>query len=292
MSENPFQLKQRGLQILGLLKRHGPLSSRGLLQLLSPPIQERRLHASLARMVKCGLITKRMERLFRGTGVFYQISQKNVVSAAIAVTLGCEQSEVKQPYFISRELLHSESCAMWIHYLEQEFPDALVIRDFEFSRNADAVEILYVEEDDFEFVPDILLIFPRTENTPMVSVGVEIERSRKTELRIRNKLKKYANETLLDGVIYLCESDDVSNEIRRVYRSSVLGKSIRINHYGNNFLLTQDELLNSKKNKIKMLNVKTQIIFIKEWVCTLRKFDRADRRDENFRVGAISCSDF
>jgi hypothetical protein len=292
MRENPFQLKERGIQILSLLKRHGPLSSRGLLQIVSPPIKERRLHASLARMQKIGLITKRMERVFRGSGIFYQISQKSAVSAAIAITLGCEQSELKQPYFVSRELLHSESCAIWIEFLEQEFSEALVVRDFEFSRNPEVVEILYVEEDDFEFVPDILLIFPKTEESPKVAVGLEIERTRKTELRIKNKLKKYANETLLDGVIYLCESDDVSKEIRRIYRSSILGKTMRINHYGKNFLLTQDELLNGKKNRMKMLNLETQYIFLKDWICTLRKNDRADRRDENFRVRAASCSDF
>jgi len=239
-------------------------------------------------MHKAGLINKRMERVFRGGGVFYQISQKSVVGAAVAVTLGCTPDEVKQPYFISRELLHSESCAIWIHFLEHHFPEALVIRDFEFSKNADANEILYVEKNNFEFVPDILLIFPKTKSSPKLAVGFEIERTRKTEERIRNKLKKYANETLLDGVIYLCESDDVSKEIRRVYRKSVLGQSMRISHYGNNFLVTQDELLNLKKNKIKMLNLKNENIFLDDWICTLRKRDRADRRDEDFRVRAVS----
>ena len=65
----------RGKQILKLLALHEPLSVRGLSQMLEPQIDPRRLRDALSRLYAKNLITKRNDRVFGGSGTFYQISR-------------------------------------------------------------------------------------------------------------------------------------------------------------------------------------------------------------------------
>src|ERR1035437_7661091 len=112
-----YQTKDRGLQILKLLKQHGPLSFRGLLKMIEPKIKDRRLHGSLRILLKNGFIKKRQERVFRGSGVFYQLRQEGVVHDKLSSILKCPPSELLQPFFRSRELMHTEACALLAHLL-------------------------------------------------------------------------------------------------------------------------------------------------------------------------------
>ena len=69
---------------------------------------------------------------FAGKGVFYNLCQQEDVLKEIAEFTGLGVDELKQPHFRHRELLHSECCALWAHVLKKMFPEAHVVRDFDF----------------------------------------------------------------------------------------------------------------------------------------------------------------
>ena len=285
-----FQIKERGLQILKLLKLHGPLSFRGLKAMVEPEIKDRRLHSSLARLTKNGFIRRRQERVFRGTGVFYQLRQEDEVREQIALVLKCQPDELLQPYFRSRELMHTEACALLAHRLGILFPESLLIRDFEFPSHSFAHEILLTERGDYELCPDVLMIFKSDAVGPMVSVAFEVERSRKSEQRLVSKLNKYARGTVLDGLVYVCDSKAVSVPVCQVFKAKVNPDALRINHYGEYFFLFSDEPNQLFLGKTKMFNSDGMPISLEAWVTQLRSVPLVLRRNKNFQVGAVSCS--
>ena len=257
--------------------------------MLEPTIKDRKLHNCIARLVKNGLISKRQERVFRGTGVFYQLTQDPRGRENVAIVLKCSTAELLQPFFRSRELLHTEACALLVHRLSTLFPDALLTRDFEFYNNASASEILLTERGDHELQPDVLMSFRSGAGQPRVSVAFEIERSRKSERRLVAKLHKYANETTLDGVVYICESEQISKPVRQVFKTKINPKSPRIRHYGEYFLLSSNEPSELFSGQTKMFNSSVTPVMFVTWLAQLRSTALTRRRNQAFAEGAVSC---
>jgi hypothetical protein len=100
------------------------------------------------------------------------------------------------------------------------------------------------------------------------------------------KLSKYASGTYLDGVVYICEFEEIWNHSLTVYRSQVLKKALRIGHYGENFfLISLDEdgpnaLLGS------FLTAGRRYIGLEDWVSELQDTPQAFRRDHRFEPPA------
>ena len=285
-----YRIKERGVQILNLLKVHGPLSFRGIKQMLEPEIKDRRLHSALARFVKNKLITKRFEKLFRGYGIFYQLSQSEVSRTKLAQVLQCEPKELAQPDFRSRDLLHAESCAVWLHQIKKVLPDSVAIRDYQFQGSHFASEILLADRNEFELLPDLLVRFEPSVGQSPVTVAVEIEKTVKAKRRLQDKLKKYADGTALDGVMYVCERPDIQSAVASAYKSSVSGKSRRIGHYGDFFLLFSDENNQPSKGDIKMSTTDDVSVSLLNWIAEMRNAALPHRRTKNFELRAVSCS--
>ena len=284
-----IQTKDRGIQILRLLKQHGPLSFRALKHMIEPQIKERKLHNCIARLVKNGLILRRQERVFRGTGVFYQLTQDIQSREKIAIILKCRADDLSQAFFRSRELLHTEACAFLVHRLRKLFPDAQLTRDFEFYNSASANEILLTERSDYELQPDVLMSFGGGAGQARVSVAFEIERSRKSERRLAAKLHKYANETALDGVVYICDSEQISKPVQQVFKTKINPKSLRIRHYGEYFLLSSNEPSELFSGETKMFNSSVTPVMFVTWITQLRSTALTRRRNQTFEEGAVSC---
>ena len=193
-----FRIKERGVQILNLLKEFGPLSFRGIKQMLEPEIKDRRLHSALARFVQNKLIVKRFDKLFHGYGIFYQLSQCDASKTKLAQILNCEVKAISQPYFRSRDLLHAEACALWQYKLAKALPHAVALRDYQFRGSPFINELLLSNHDDFEILPDIILQLGPQPGRVRINVAIEIERTLKAKRRLRDKLKKFADGTLLD----------------------------------------------------------------------------------------------
>ena len=279
----------RAKQIIQLLMTHGPLSFRALQRMIEPYIKKRRLLDSLKRLQRRGFVDRRFERLFGGKGIFYNLSQYDESLAELSNYMGVPLEKLRQPHFRQKELLHSECCALWAHALKKLFPEVEIIRDFEFKNSFKAEKIMLTSIEDLDLHPDLLLIFPEGEGHNEIAIAVEIERSFKTIKRLRQKLKKYANGTHVDGVVYLCDTQYIANSISKVYESKPLQTSKRIGHYSENFLLFGDSASIHTKKFLEMFNSRLKGVFLPQWVMYLRDTRLNSRRDSNFQMSAPRC---
>jgi hypothetical protein len=199
--------------------------------------------------------------------------------------------ELQQQFFRSRELMHSEACALWVDKLHKQFPDAKLIRDFEFYNNESVSEILLTSKNDYELLPDILMILQGKPGQEKIFVAFEIERSRKSAARLLAKLRKYADETALDGVVYICESSQVSDPVKKAFKSKIGHKSLRISHYSDYFLLLANKLDAPVESKFQMFNAANDAVFFDAWIDQIKSTPLALRRSKKFSLGAASCSE-
>jgi hypothetical protein len=120
------------------------------------------------------------------------------------------------------------------------------------------------------------------DNNSPVYIAVEIERNPKSKDRLVNKLRKYAAETRLDGVIYICETDALSERLRSVYNSIVLERALRIRQYGKNFILFTDGTLDPVTKTPFLFNADLDSIALNSWTNSLLKTKCVDRRNTHF----------
>ena len=280
---------ERARQILQLLKMHGPLSFRALQRLIEPYIKKRRLLDSLKRLQKRGFVNRRFERLFGGRGIFYNLEQYDSALVELSEFMGVPVNDLKQPQFRYKELLHTECCALWVDAFQRLFPEVEVIRDFDFQSNYKAEKIMLTSVEDLDLHPDLLLVFPKDGEHKEVALAVEIEKSNKTIKRLRQKLRKYANGTHVDGVIYLCDSRYIANSISKVYETKPLQTSKRVGHYSENFLLFGDAESIHTKSFLEMFNSRLKTVFLPSWVTYLRDTRLNSRRDSKFDLAAPRC---
>ncbi len=274
----------RGPQILSILAEHGPLSVRGLSSIIEPPIARRKLKEVLQRLGERQLIIKRHAKIYGAGGVFYQIKQKPKVWKEVSTIIGCAPNSLFQPQFRQIEYLHSECCAVWANEFCQQFENVAVLRDFQIRSSNIARELLLETDNDVDLLPDLLLILQSTDGSNLISVAVEIERYMKTDDRTLMKLRKFAAESRLDGVIWFCEDDGISDRLRRLYVNRVLPKANRINNYGHNFMLFQDDIFAAKKTTFCLQNTAHDNIHIHSWMRQLLSTCLHERFDANFVV--------
>ena len=280
---------ERAKQIIQLLIAHGPLSFRALQRLIEPYINKRRLLDALKRLQRRGFVNRRFERLFSGRGILYNLVQYDEALAELSEFMGLPVSKLKQPHFRYKELLHSECCALWVDAFQRLFPEVEVIRDFEFKDSPKAEQIMLVSADELDLHPDLLLVFPKKGDQKEIALAVEIERSFKSVKRLRQKLRKYANGTHIDGLIYLCDSRYIANSISKVYETKPLQTSKRVGHYSENFLLFGDADSIHTKSFLEMCNSRLKTVFLPSWITYLRDTRLNSRRDSKFDLSTPRC---
>lgn len=278
----------RSKEILSLLSLYGPLSSRTLIQLITPSIKEKRLQNSLSRLQHKNFVHKRFERVFGGAGTFYQITQTEGARFEIAKFLNCKPAYLKQPQFSYRELLHSQSCAIWSHQLKRLFPEAQLIRDYDFRDNEKAKTILQWSDKQKDLSPDLLLLMPNEASRRISSIAVEVEKSRKSDERLLKKISKYADSSLVDGVVYLCDTDYLAESVRQIYKSRVLHRAYRIKHYADNFFMFSNSLDLKNTDSINLYNAALKNISISIWITYLTKTHLDDRRDHKIETSGVT----
>ena len=281
MSEH-IKANVRAKEILCYLKEHGPLSFRALKKMVSPPMHDNALRAAIIRLMQKQIVKKRYENLFRNQGVFYQLSQNKESMQIASRFLNCAIDELRQPDFRYRELLHTQECGMWAHKLQKYFPKATIIRDFKFDKNDLAKNIMMINSKDCDIKPDLLLIFKNDETAPYITIAIEIERTRKTNKRLLKKLNNYANQTRIDGLLYVCESDRLKDVIAQLYQQKLSKEVIRVKHYLNNFFMfTTIDKVHELESDV-LINSLNQHATLKNWINFLQENDFNSRRDKNF----------
>lgn len=279
----------RGRQILTLLALHEPLSVRGLSQMLEPEMKPRRLRDALSRLYLKNLITKRNDRVFGGAATFYQISRDHKARKAISEVTGISISDLDRNPPRHAELLHWESCSVFAVKLQKLFPEAKILREHEFKTQQTIADYFASKEGtQSEVKPDLIIRMERNGELVSLTIAVEIERTLKSDERIRRKLKIYANETPLDGVIYICDLPEVARKIELIYRSKNLHNSLRVGNYGNLFLMFLDQESTHKEKTFRLINSECKTVSIETWINFLRGTSRNFRRNKELSSSASS----
>lgn len=259
---------QRGKQVIHLLSEHGPLSLSGMRACLSPPIQRKRLYEVLSGLIKGGVVEKKQTNCMGKMALFYRLALK----------------PEQETHFRRADFVHSESCAIWKEAFKHLVPQAQVLRDFEFNSHPVISQILMSQTDDYETRPDLMLLLRGEKASPLLAIAVEIERTRKSKSRIVRKLKKYATQTKLDGLIYVCEETPLKILFQDLYESRVLSNALRIKHYGKNFFMFVEHLENARPKRLEMANRDGQRVFFDDWMHKLLSEPIRLRRDQNFNI--------
>src|ERR1035437_1633321 len=116
--------RKRGLEILCLLKDHGPLSIDILQRMTLPPMKKKRLRESLNILRQKDFV---VSRSVSRTKTFYQLSQRINDRERAAWFLGCEPADLYQPLIRRQDWIHHECCEYWIHLMQKSLPVATVV---------------------------------------------------------------------------------------------------------------------------------------------------------------------
>ena len=272
----------RRKQMFQLLAEHGPLSRRGLKACLYPPIEQRRLYEVIKRLLSGGLIVKRHYKSLGKDAQYYQLTQQPEQLEKVAKVLGVNFGELRQPHFSRIEMFHSETCAVWKELLKHLFPEARILREHEFYGDEQVSKLLLARGEDNETRPDLLIIAKSKVAYGSVTVAVEIEKNPKSRVRLLRKLIKYATQSRLDGIIYVCEDTSLSDRLLNIYNSRVLDGALRIKHYGNNFFLFTDGTINLERTEPRMFNAALEPVSLINWITKLLNIEARSRRDAKF----------
>lgn len=255
------------IQILATLKECGVLSSAALFS-IAGTASKRAFRYSLAGLVSNGLVSKRLQGASGGKSVYYQLSQDLKARSTAARLLCCSVGSLSQSAFRGRDLPHVEGCGLMRAYLKKRFPDARILSEAEIIADPVAKDLLLWKQGETEFLPDVLLIL-KYETGTLVSVAFEVERCRKSDTRVVKKLSKYASQTKLDGVVYFCEADHLTQTIRSLYRAKALTKAVRIRYYADDFLLLGASHSVSRGLPSILLNAGGKETNLSDWVGSL-----------------------
>lgn len=272
---------KKGNDVLLALKNYGPLTRKSLSQIASSIKSERNFRRTLNLLCEKKFICKRFENLNGGQATVYQINQNQGIRDILSVYLNCQSEELIQRDFRYRELYHEQIAAILAHKLKTMFPDASVYRDYQFNLDKRIQNILpLVNNIDFA-KPDILLsLWSNIRHS--VSIAFEFERSIKAKSRLIHKLKSYSTESRLDGVVYIGSSDQIITNLREIYVEKILEKSLRIKHYGNNFLLCSTFSGDIKNALSLCLNSEMKTLRLVDWINHLTCIKESDRRNSSF----------
>lgn len=282
---------KKSRDILIALKKYGVLNRRTIQQLVPSIKNERNLRSYLRNLQARRLIVKRFDSINGVTGTFYQLNQKPKIREALAQYLDCQVSEIQQREYRYKELFHEQRATLIKYYLTVRYPEAIVLKDFELVRNLEARKVIPHLENKDQLRPDVLFLIPNYAADEIVSVAFEFEKTTKSKARIDNKLKFYTSGTQIDGVIYVNTADMISNVLDDIYDSHVLEESIRIKHYGENFLLTGLWKNAVEKSFDVLRNQNGEYYNLDHFITTLRRNSLINRGAKTFSEPPTPCVD-
>jgi len=272
---------KKGNDVLLALKNYGPLTRKTLSQIVPSIKNERNFRRTLNLLCRKKIVCKRFENLNGGQSTVYQLNQNLGTRDILSAYLNCKSEDLLQKDFRYRELFHEQVTASLSYRLKSMFPDSCVYRDYQLHLD-NRIQNVLPHLNSLEVTkPDVLMSF-WNKNGHSVSIVFEFERTAKSKIRLMHKLKMYAAESLIDGVVYIASSDQIISNLREVYNEKVLEKSLRIKHYGNNFLLCSVFSGDIKNSLSLCLNSEMKTLQLQHWISILTKTKEAERRNSLF----------
>lgn len=235
--------RRRGWEIVCVLAKHGPLSMPALTKLLSTPMKSKKVYAALMRLQKKGMVDRRVSNLGMGAA-FYQLSLPFISQPGLKETLDCNPDELKRLRNIRGCLHLREMKELWIFTLSKVLPVVEVVQKEFFSVHPETNRLLRLNGNPILHAPDAVIYFLGPHKKKL-AVALEIEKTRPSDERIIQYLKRYAKSTELNGVIYVCDSGRLSETIRLLYET--MQEDRRLREAGNlkNFFLFSNAISHS-----------------------------------------------
>lgn len=282
--EKSLRQLKTGRDILLALKGFGPLSKPNLQFIMKEPSLNK-INLSLRRLIHLNLIEKINYRFEGHIGAYYYFNSRLDVRILLAEILGDSADDYKQEFIRYKELPHEQRCARTQYSFMQMFPDAKFYRDYQLDSHGMSERVFPNISPERRIYPDILMHYEdKTRDLAECFIGFEIEQSLKSKRRILEKLNLYSTRSLLDGVVYISTASQISETIRRLFTSQVLQKNLRIKHYGEHFLLFQNQEDLQHELKPIALNSYGQNVDLMEWAILLMRTRNSQRRNSHFRV--------
>ncbi|MBK7891212.1 MAG: hypothetical protein IPJ84_10300 [Bdellovibrionales bacterium] len=282
MIGKPTPSRFRGPDVLRVLKDHGQLSISTLGKMVEPKMQKKKLRRALERLLDKGLIERR-----KSGRTYYFISQGPAARAACSDLLGGHPDEFLQPLLKRSDWHHQELCEYWSFILKNVFPQTKIVRDREILSHELATQIMIADRDGYDLFPDLLLIFSAENLERTVSVAVEIERTRKSNKRLIRKLKAYATQTHIDGLLYICDSGRLADTIRMLYEKGLQAGYHRGRHYSEFYFLFSDAIETADEPLDRVFSASGRRVKLDDWLRPLLDTKWTLRRNEMFTEGVI-----
>ncbi|MEQ1875659.1 MAG: hypothetical protein ABL958_03370 [Bdellovibrionia bacterium] len=263
MSGKPYVRRK---QIIRALYENGPLSIRGIKCLIEPLISDNGARQSIRLLKQRGLVIPRFSGLPENCANYYQLSLRDDTRPILSKILEVHPLALMEPLINDNELIHSQECAVWTKWFRMMFPDAEVARELQFKKSEMLMRPLMIDYDNRHLIPDIILRMKNKAEDRFTTVAIEVERSRKASYRIAEKLRKLSCETRLDGVIYICANESISETIRHIYLSNIRHKASRVKHYGDNFFLFSNGKFSTVHNGPIMFNSELKQLSLFDWI--------------------------
>lgn len=281
-----LRIGERGRQILQTLFENGPSSSATLRAVIEPPMNERKMNAAIRRLRDLGLVRNRHTSVRSFAGRYHELASGDGHRMILSQLLNTPLERFKTIPGGTEALEHWQECTVWAKRLHTLFPDAKVVRDFELAKNAALLERTRLTGAEGELLPDLLLCFPRIRaDLDPLFVGIEIERTQKSRQRIGQKLRRFATQSALDTVLYLCPRPKLGQKIAQSFVVKKCAEVFRIEHFANNFLLIADSQ-RQNAHEIHALNPFGEAIALTEWIQFIRERRGIERRGFDGKTGA------
>jgi hypothetical protein len=278
------QLKT-GREVLLALKTYGPLSPRSLRFVLDGASSSK-VKLALMRLSKLGLIQQISYKHEKTNGAYYYLDSRFDKRILMAELLGCAADDLKLECLRHLELPHEQRCARVHHSLVKMFPEAKLYRDYQLDKMGVSEKVFPSLAAERRVYPDVLLHFvDNSRDYGECFIAFEIEEALKSKQRIMDKLHLYATESLLDGVVYISTHSQIMESTRHIFSNQTLLENLRIKHYGNNFLLFQNEPIEHDGLSETAYNLLSKPIGFRDWATLLMKTSNTERRNAQFRVG-------
>lgn len=271
--------RKRGRELLELIRKHGPISIEMLCRMTSPKMEKRSLRKALPLLRRKGLI----ELIHADPHTaYYQLSPAPPALKRVAQILERSSMTYERQILRRQDRFHNQWCEYWAYSIERLFPDIEIIRDRDVEKSEYAKHVLQISKNEAEVYPDLLFRLPQSEGFEEIAIAFEIERTRKSKDRLLRKLKRFSDETLIDGLVYVCEGSSISDLIHDLYFDGARSKSERVRHYGSNFFLFTDRLDAGGPNLRRLFNANAEEVSFQSWFNVLRSTHSTLRRDTMF----------
>jgi predicted transcriptional regulator len=272
-----------GREILLALKTYGPLSTRSLCFILKIDCKTK-VRFSLKTLYNLGLVQKISFRQEQDYGNYFYLDPRLDRRIIICDLLKCNINDLNTVCVRHIELPHEQRCARVHHSLKTMFPNAKIYRDYELDKYKISEKVFPCLSSERRVYPDVLLHFvDHSREYGECFIAFEIEESLKSKKRIMDKLQLFSSQSLLDGIVYISTASNITETIRKVFSSKVLMQNMRIKHYGQNFLLFQNQKQEDSGLLPEAFNLEGSNVKISDWAALLMRTYNVERRNSQFR---------